>query len=135
MNNEARDFINRGIDLFPQNLVLKDELCYNREIEGDIDGAISICNELIDKNPYSHEYWFTLGRLYSIKLEFEKAIEAFDFALTCDDSDPELKILKAYCLYMNENYEKALEVYQDASNRSWLSAISNLKILKVPIIC
>ena len=63
MNNEARDFINRGIDLFPQNLVLKDELCYNREIEGDIDGAISICNELIDKNPYSHEYWFTLGRL------------------------------------------------------------------------
>ena len=51
MNNEARDFINRGIDLFPQNLVLKDELCYNREIEGDIDGAISICNELIDKNP------------------------------------------------------------------------------------
>ena len=34
MNNEARDFINRGIDLFPQNLVLKDELCYNREIEG-----------------------------------------------------------------------------------------------------
>ena len=113
MNNEARDFINRGIDLFPQNLVLKDELCYNREIEGDIDGAISICNELIDKNPYSHEYWFTLGRLYSIKLEFEKAIEAFDFALTCDDSDPELKILKAYCLYMNENYEKALEVYQD----------------------
>lgn len=116
MNNEARDFINRGIRLFPQNLVLKDELCYNLEIDGDIDGAISICNELIDQNPYSHEYWFTLGRLYSTKPEYEQAIDAFDFALTCDDSDPEVKILKAYCLYMNENYEKALEVYQDINS-------------------
>ena len=113
MTNEAHDFIRRGIDLFPDNLTLKDELCYNMEMKGDIDGAISMCNELIDKEPYSYESWFTLGRLYSIKSEFEKAIEAFDFALTCDDSDPELKILKAYCLYMNENYEKALEVYQE----------------------
>lgn len=113
MNKEARDYIERGIALFPDNITLKDELCYNLEVEGNIDGAITICNELIDKDPYSHDYWFSLGRLYSIKAEFDKAIEAFDFALTCDDSDPELKILKAYCLYMNENYEKALEVYKD----------------------
>ena len=61
---------------------------------------------MIDKNPYSNDYWFTLGRLYSISGDYEKAIEAFDFALTCDDSNEELKILKAYCLYMNENYER-----------------------------
>ena len=54
-----------------------------------------------------------MGRLYSISGDYEKAIEAFDFALTCDDSNEELKILKAYCLYMNENYEKAIEVYND----------------------
>ena len=110
---EAHDFINRGLMLFPDNLILKDELCYNLEIEGDIKKAIEVCNELIDKNPYSNDYWFTLGRLYSISGDYEKAIEAFDFALTCDDSDEELKILKAYCLYMNENYEKAIEVYND----------------------
>ncbi|WP_075558034.1 tetratricopeptide repeat protein [Parabacteroides timonensis] len=118
MNKEARDYIKRGITLFPDNLNLKDELCYSLEMEGDIDGAITICNELIDKDPYSHDYWFSLGRLYSIKAEFDKAIEAFDFALTCDDSDPELKILKAYCLYMNENYEKALEVYKEIETDS-----------------
>lgn len=118
MNKEARDYIKRGIALFPDNLNLKDELCYSLEMEGDIDGAITICNELIDKDPYSHDYWFSLGRLYSIKAEFDKAIEAFDFALTCDDSDPELKILKAYCLYMNENYEKALEVYKEIETDS-----------------
>lgn len=113
MYKEARDYTDRGLSLFPDNLVLKDELCYNLEVEGDLGKAIEVCNELIDKNPYSHEYWFTLGRLYSMTGEFEKAIEAFDFALTCDDTDTELKILKAYCLYMNENYEKAIEVYND----------------------
>lgn len=75
--------------------------------------AIELCNELIDKNPFSYEYWFTLGRLHSMVGDYEKAIEAFDFALTCDDSDTELKILKAYCLYMNESYEKAIEEYQE----------------------
>lgn len=113
MTDQAYDFISRGIKLFPKNITLKDELCYIKELKGDIDGAISICNSLIDIDPYSHDYWFTLGRLYSLRAEFDKAIEAFDFAMTCNDSDPELNILKAYCLYMNENYEKALEVYKE----------------------
>lgn len=113
MYKEGRDYTDRGLSLFPDNMVLKDELCYNLEVEGDLEKAIEVCNELIDKNPYSHEYWFTLGRLYSMIAEFDKAIEAFDFALTCDDTDTELKILKAYCLYMNENYEKAIEVYNE----------------------
>lgn len=36
--------------LFPDNLILKDELCYNLEVEGDFEHAIRICNELIDKS-------------------------------------------------------------------------------------
>lgn len=113
MNKEARDFVDRGLALFPDNLILKNELCYILETEGDVPRAIELCNELIDKNPFSYEYWFTLGRLDSMVGDYEKAIEAFDFALTCDDSDTELKILKAYCLYMNESYEKAIEEYQE----------------------
>lgn len=113
MNEEARDFVDRGLALFPDNLILKNELCYILEAEGDIPQAIKLCNELIDKNPFSYEYWFTLGRLHSMVGDYEKAIEAFDFALTCDDSDTELKILKAYCLYMNESCEKAIEEYQE----------------------
>lgn len=110
---EARDFVDRGLALFPDNLILKNELCYVLEAEGDLPKAIELCNELIDKNPFSYEYWFTLGRLQSMVGDYEKAIESFDFALTCDDSDIELKILKAYCLFMNESYEKAIEEYEE----------------------
>ncbi|MCD7914806.1 MAG: tetratricopeptide repeat protein [Tannerellaceae bacterium] len=113
MNAEARDLINRGLILFPDNMILQDELCYLLELEGDFEEAIKLCNKLIDKNPYSNDYWFTLGRLYSMVGDFDKAIEAFDFALACDDSDVELKILKAYCLFMNENYQKAMDTYME----------------------
>jgi len=113
MIKEARDYVDRGLKLFPKNLILMDELCYILETEGDMDKAIQVCNEIIDNNPYSYDNWFTLGRLYSMSGDFGKAVEAFDFALTCNDSDTELKILKAYCLYMNESYEKAIEVYQE----------------------
>ncbi len=111
MTKEARDFVDRGLSLFPDNMLLKNELCYILEGEGNLPQAIELCNDLIDKNPFSFEHWFTLGRLYSMATEYEKAIEAFDFAMTCDDSDLEPKILKAYCLYMNESYEKAIEEY------------------------
>ncbi|MCD7935228.1 MAG: tetratricopeptide repeat protein [Tannerellaceae bacterium] len=113
MNEEARDLINRGLKLYPDNLILKDELCYLLEAKGEFTEAIRLCNELIDKDPFSYDTWFMLGRLYSMTGEFEKAVEAFDYALACDESDMELKILKSYCLFMNENYEKAIEAYQE----------------------
>jgi tetratricopeptide (TPR) repeat protein len=113
MTDEAKELIARGMQLFPENSILTDELCYIYEIEGNYEAAIRICNTMIDKEPYSYDYWFMLGRLYSMANDFDNAIDAFDFALTCDDSDTDLKVLKAYCLFMNENYEKALEVYSE----------------------
>lgn len=129
MSEETSDFIQRGLKIFPDNMILKDELCLHLEAIGDISGAIKICNEFIDKNPYSVDYWFMLGRLHSMSADYEKAIEAFDFALTCDDSDIELKILKAYCLYMNDNFEKAIEVYSDV-----MEADSNLRSRITPLL-
>lgn len=113
MHEQALGFIRWGQKYFPDNLVLKEELCFNLEATGHVAEAIVLCNELIDNNPYSFDDWSTLGRLYSIQGDYDKAIEAFDFALTCDETDAETKLLKAYCLYMNENYQKAIEVYDE----------------------
>jgi tetratricopeptide (TPR) repeat protein len=113
MTDELCDFIEQAVILFPDNLILKDILCCVLELNGDFEEAIEVCNQLIDNNPYSTDYWGMLGRLYTMTSEFDKAIEAFDFALTCDSTSVELKLLKAYCLYINENYKKAIEVYSD----------------------
>lgn len=139
MDKEARDYNKIGLELFPKNPTLREELGYSLEIKGDIAGSIKIYNELIDENPYSFDYWFTLGRLYSFNKEFDKAIEAFDFALTCNDSSPDLKILKAYCYYMNENYEKALELYAEIVNAPQSSPqqkmILNLRVSSLMAEC
>jgi tetratricopeptide (TPR) repeat protein len=118
MEAEALDYVNRGLTLFPDSLALKEELCYLLELEGNISRAIEVCNEMIDEDPYAYEYWYTLGRLFYLLEDFEKAVEAFDFALTCehdpdDEDNKELKLLKAYSLYMNESYKKALELYAE----------------------
>lgn len=113
MTPEAHDFADWGLSLFPDNLILKNELCICLEKEGEVKEAIKLCNSLVDSNPFSFDYWFMLGRLHALDQDFEKAIEAFDFALTCDDSSIDVKLLRAYCLYMNESYEKAAEAYLD----------------------
>lgn len=109
--DEAFDFIKRGLAFFPDNLILKEELCYYLEIKRETKQALRVCQELIDENPYSSEYWYTQGRLYFFERDYDNAIDSFDFALACDDSDQEIKIKKGYCLFMNGNYEKAIEIY------------------------
>ncbi|MDR0844983.1 MAG: tetratricopeptide repeat protein, partial [Tannerella sp.] len=110
---EAYDLIKRGLAFYPDNLILKEELCYIYEERGEVQQALEICKELIDKDPYSVDYWYMQGRLYAMAEDYEKAIKSYDFALACDNSDLEVKIQKAYCLFMNENYEKAIEIYVD----------------------
>lgn len=115
LNDEASDVISKGLKLFPENIYLKNEFCFLLETSNDIPKAIQICQELIDATPYSAEHWFTLGRLYTIIGEYNKAIDAFDFVTTCstEQNDSELKILKAYCFYMNSNYESAISIYKE----------------------
>lgn len=113
LEEEADIFIKKALAIFPDNMILLLEFSHILEAKEDYTQAIGIMDKLIDLSPYSYENWLSLGRLCSFAGNYEKAIEAFDFALTCDDSDPDLKLLKAYCLYMNKNYQKAIEVYSE----------------------
>lgn len=112
-NEEASRLVKHAIQLFPDSIVLKEELCYHEEMTGNLQQALQICRELIDINPYSTDYWYIQGRLLSNLEQYEEAIHSFDFALTCDEDDIEVRLLRAYCLFMNENYEKAIEAYLD----------------------
>lgn len=106
-------FINVALLKYPENVTLLEEQIEVLQSKGNYKQAIKIVDKLIDQNPYSYDYWYELGRLCSFSGDFERAIEAFDFALTCDESNNDLVLLKAYCLYMNENYEKAIEIYNE----------------------
>lgn len=124
---EAVDYAERGLRLFPHNFTIKEELCYALENTDNFERAIKLCNDLIDLKPYSFDLWFALGRLYAFSGDFPKAIDAFDFALTCNESATELKLLLIFCLLKNENFERASllceEILPETDNKE---AIVNL---------
>jgi tetratricopeptide (TPR) repeat protein len=111
----AYRFISNALISYPDNLLLKSELCFNLEQQGKVKEALSICNDLINEDPYSAETWYMLGRLCSLNEDYEKAIDSFDFALTCIDNDEQLEfeisVMKGYCLFKNDNFESAVNVY------------------------
>ena len=110
-------FIQRALTMFPDNFMLKTELCFNYEIHGNTKEALDLCRDLIDEDPYSAELWFMQGRLFSICADFAKAVDSFDFAIACVKNNTELeyeiKLTKAFCLYKNENYDKAICCYNE----------------------
>ena len=107
-----REFIRKAMLMFPTSLTLKDEYCFSLETDGKYDEAIKVCNELIDEEPYSYDDWLVLGRLHSLNESYGAAIDAFDTAAVCGEPDDELIAMKAFCYYMNENYEKAIDDYR-----------------------
>jgi tetratricopeptide (TPR) repeat protein len=120
MKDASAKLIRKGLSHFPKNTLLMDELGYLYELSGQYKKAISISNKLLDSNPHSYDHWFNLGRLYAFNFNYPAAIEAFEFAVACSgedtkDTDLELEVLLAYCFFMNENYEKALEKYSQVS--------------------
>lgn len=115
--DNAYTFIQYALNLFPDNIELKSELCYNYELQGKTKEAFSLCKELINKAPFAAEIWYMQGRLYSMCADFVNAVDSFDFAVTCIDDnldlEYEIKLMRAYCLYKNESYDEAIADYRD----------------------
>ena len=112
-SKHAYDFVKRGLVMFPDNVRLKEELCYHLDMQYETEKSIAVCKELIDSDPYSVDYWYILGRLYAISEDYDKAIDAFNFALVCDDADLEIKILRAFCFFLKEDFLKVAEIYKE----------------------
>lgn len=127
-NQHARKFLESAMKLFPENQILHHETCYALEACENSQIGIEFCERLLDQNPYDYEFWFYLGRFHTLEGNFEKAIEAFDFAgTTSQEQDTELQQLKAYCLYMNGSYERAGNEYEAlAQNKGTILQVAPL---------
>lgn len=88
----------------------------------DLKGRIALGNEeydegeriyqaLLDKNPYSGDYWGKLASTQLIKENFQEAINSCDFALAINPNDADAIVTKANAFFKLENYEKALQYY------------------------
>lgn len=97
---------------------LYSELIYAYEMTGDYNSAIYYNNILLDLDPYSYENWISMGKLYSINKQYDKAIIAFDFAHTINEDDVSALKMKALTLYLNDNVEEAIRIFWDCVEKT-----------------
>jgi tetratricopeptide (TPR) repeat protein len=111
--DELEELVCEGLALFPDNQTLKEEYCYILESQGLVDNALCICDELIDRDPYFADYWYMAGRLYAEADNYNRAIKSLNMALTCNDSDMEIKLFRAFCFYRNGSLAEAVREFQE----------------------
>ncbi|MDR1783561.1 MAG: hypothetical protein LBR13_04800 [Dysgonamonadaceae bacterium] len=117
--NDVDDF-DRAIYFLEESLKLEEtnpdvfiDLSYAYEMKSQFDKAIEYNNKLLDLDPYSFDGWVNIGKLYSMNSQYDKAIDAFDFALTINENDFSTQKMKALSLYLNDNVEEAIHIFED----------------------
>lgn len=110
--NKAINCLRKAIKLNPQNDVFLVELYSCFELSDKLPHGIKYFNNYIDHFPYSAQAWDFLGALYFKNNEFEKAIEAHDYAIAIDDKLINAMLGKAFAYVALEKYEEALEDFQ-----------------------
>ncbi len=73
--------------------------------------AISYLVNHLDKDPYSEVAWHQLGRQYYLIEKFEKALEAFDYAILVDENFIGAHLEKAKTLEKLNFYKEAIDYY------------------------
>ena len=109
--DELVEFVNEADKVLSDGSELLRELALMYEDKQDLTKAIEIYNRLIDRNPYSAVDWFNLAKVYALQKDYEKAIDACDFALTIKDDDESILSFKGYCLYDQGAYKEAINIF------------------------
>ena len=119
------DMFDRGISFLEESMKINDsnsdaivDLAYAFEMKGDLEKAIEYNNRLLDIDPYSYDGWINIGKLYSMNDQHDKAIDAFDFALTINEDDVTVLKMKALSLYLNDNLEGAITLFEESLQKS-----------------
>ncbi len=80
--------------------------------QGYYTEAERIFNELLDKHPFSTDYWNALASAQIMGSAYSDAITSSEYAIAINPKDSEGFVNKANALYHLENYEEAAKYYQ-----------------------
>lgn len=135
-----RKWINRYIkDFSPLGKYDEDQtlanICNTLEYFDLIETVYSM---MLEENPYITQGFTILGASQQINGKTDKAIESLDFALAINPDDFQANITMAHCLFLKQNYEKALHYfkkYQELSkttNESFYIGLCYLYLNNIP---
>ncbi|MFR9165415.1 MAG: tetratricopeptide repeat protein [Dysgonomonas sp.] len=106
-------FFEKSLSYNKENVDVLAELAYTYESKSEFTQAIRALQRILDIEPYSYETWLNVGKLHSLLEEYENAIDAFDFAMTINDSYNDVRKLKAHCLLLCGRIDEAVVLFKE----------------------
>ena len=114
----ANDWLEEALSRYPDKQILIESAAYSYGQQERFDEAIAAYNQLLDIDPYSNLYWEELGKIHFLREEYDKAIDAFEFAIAINGDNSHYSLYAAANSYFNiGNYERAEEYYQQLHER------------------
>lgn len=114
----ANDWLEEALARHPGKQILMESAAYSYGQQERFDEAIAIYNQLLDIDAYSMLYWEELGKIHFLREEYDKAIEAFEFAIAINSEASHYAMYAAANSYFNiGNYERAEEYYLQIHSR------------------
>ncbi|MDR2382462.1 MAG: tetratricopeptide repeat protein, partial [Prevotellaceae bacterium] len=111
--NEALMFLHKFIDAGKTNagIFFKAGQCY--EQISNLQEAEKYYEKSLDEDPFNERTWVILGTLHLNSSNFDKALEAFEFALSINNNDYIASFCKIVTLIQSGEYDKAIDYIMD----------------------
>ena len=84
---------------------------------GKFKDSEKLFNDLLDKNPYSTEYWNALAGVQYMNEDYNSALTSSEYAIAINPDDANSLLSKANTLYTMGNYKEALVYFQKYSEK------------------
>lgn len=114
--SNARNYYRKALRINPDDEHSLYELANCYEDDNLSDKWIHFFSRFVEEHPYSKVGWFCLGEGFVYEQLFEKAIEAYKYALAIDDTYYFAYIQLASCQYAIQQYNDSIATLHDAVN-------------------
>ena len=116
--NRSFKYISNILKYDPANLKALEIEFYIYYKKSDLDGQKKTLLRLVSINPGNAEYWAMLGKVYELKGEYKKAVEAYSRARRLNSSNPYPYLKLAEHYFKKNKRELALYIAREGVGRA-----------------
>jgi len=106
-------FFKKAYKKAPKNLFILYEIAYCYEKVGKFNSSIKFYENYLEEDPYSENAWYNIGVAAEKLMDYEKAMQAFQYAVAIAPNFNDALLAKADLLRKTENYLLAIPAYEE----------------------